>query len=634
MKRIKYFLLSFFLFLTVISSFANTRMIRNLDILDVWTYNYNSSHWIEQGNIQPGSQMYGEVKINITGLPKFLQGCDWIQTAYGSKAFTKDVIATFQLFGSAEVYVAHNTGIKIKPLWLNDFTKTGEKLTNSEGKTFDLFKKTYSKGDSVRLGPNGDARQSMYIVIVKPLGTPPALTKPGGKVFDILNYGAKGDDKTMNTSAIQTTIDDCSGKGGGLVYIHDGIFVSGTLELKDNVTLFVEAGSILRGSDQHSDYPPKQCLLKSYRGKENFQFIYAEKRKNVTITGGGIIDGFSHGEGWPWKGKDNEWERPRLIRMVECTDVTIQHISLIRGNNWTQYYEACNNLLVDDIRIRVYSGINNADGIDVSGCNKVEISNYYAITGDDGICLKAMSLKPTEKVNIHDCFFRYANCHAVKIGTETHSAVKNVIARNVIANARYGLAIESADGANVEDITYENMTLTNCSTPIFIRLGNRGRVFERGPEKAPIGSMKNITIRNITNTDLTYLDQRDGPGVGSVIGGIPEQKIENLLIENCNFLYYGSIKDTTYIYRKIPENAEKYPEYNIYGITPAYGIYARHVKNLTLRNVTVSSKNLDVRPALVLDDVEDYSLRNLNCESFTITRPSVAWHKQDGVLIQ
>jgi len=174
------------------------------------------------------------------------------------------------------------------------------------------------------------------------------------------------------------------------------------------------------------------------------------------------------------------------------------------------------------------------------------------------------------------------------------------------------------------------MTLTSCATPVFIRLGNRGRVFEGGPSKAPIGSMKNITIRNITNTDIAPLDQRDGPGVGSVIGGIPEQKIENVLIENCNFLYYGSIKDTAYVYRKIPENADKYPEYNVYGITPAYGIYVRHVKNLWFRNVSISVKNPDVRPAIVLDDVKDYTLQNLNCEKLTITKPSAIWHKQDG----
>lgn len=618
--------------ISVSTTHANTRMIKNLDILDVWTYNYNSSHWIEQANIQPGVQMYGEAEINVVTLPKHLYGCDWIQTAYGSKTFDKKVIATFQLTANAEVYIAHSVAIKTKPEWLKSFTKTGENIINSKGTVFELFKKRYAKGDTVRLGANGNTLESMYLVIVKPVESPPSASRPDGKIFDVLSYGAKGNNKTMNTVAIQTAIDECSKSGGGSVFLHDGIFITGTLELKDNVSLYVQEGSILRGSPQKQDYPEKKCALKSFRSNENFQLIYAEKKKNIAIKGGGVIDGYALGEGWPWKGKNNEWERPRMIRMVQCNNITIQNISLLRSPNWTQYYEACNNMLVDDIRIRVYSGVNNNDGIDISGCKKVEIKNYYAITGDDGICIKSLSLEATEDLDIHDCLLRYANCHTVKIGTETHGDVRNVHVKNIVGNCRYGIAIESVDGANVENITCENILLTSCATPLFIRLGNRGRVFEGGPLKAPIGSMKNITIRNITNTDVHYLEQRDGPGVGSAIGGLPDRKIENLLIENCNLKYFGSIKDTAWVYRDVPENIDKYPEYNIYGVTPSYGIYARHIKNLTIRNTRITCKNFDIRPAIALDDVVGYTLQNLNCESYTITTPSPVWHKQKGPL--
>ena len=197
------------LVLTTSTIHGNTRMIRNLDILDVWTYNYNSSHWIEQANIQPGVQMYGEAEINIVKLPKHLYGCDWIQTAYGSKTFDKAVVATFQLTANAEVYIAHSVAIKTKPEWLKRFTKTGENIINSKGAVFELFKKSYAKGDTVRLGANGNTLESMYLVIVKPVGTPPSASRPEGKVFDVLNYGAKGDNKTMNTVAIQAAIDEC-----------------------------------------------------------------------------------------------------------------------------------------------------------------------------------------------------------------------------------------------------------------------------------------------------------------------------------------------------------------------------------------------------------------------------------------
>jgi hypothetical protein len=613
------------------TAMADTRLIKNLDLWDVWTYNYNASHWIEQGNLQKGASMYGEANISITSLPGFLAGADWIQTAYGSKNFTDKTIATFQLIADAEVFIAHNKKIISKPTWLKDFRKVEGTIQNEAGEVFEIYKKQFRKNDTVRLGANGNTEASMYIVIVKPTGQIPGLQKPKGKLFDVLKYGAVGDNKTINTVAIQKAIDECSASGGGSVYIHNGIFVTGTIELKDNVTLFVEAGSILRGSSDRADYPQKICSFNFFRANEHFQLIYADKKNNVGITGGGIIDGFSHGDGWPWKGKSNEWERPRLIRMVECTNVKTENITLIRSANWTQLYEGCDDVSVVDLRVRCYTGQHNQDGIDISSCNRVVVKNFYAICGDDAICLKAMSTKNTENIYVENVLARYANCNLVKIGTETHGAVKNIHVKKVVGDTRYGIAIEAVDGSDIDGVTYEDFLITNCSTPLFIRLGDRGRTYEGGPPKR-IGSMKNITIRNITNTGITYVDARNGPGVGSAIGGLPDRKIENLLIENCNFLYYGSIQDTAFVYQNPPENRDKYPEFNIYGTCPAYGLYARHVSNLTIRNVKIKVKHLDVRPAIVLDDVDNYHLSKLACEQFQITEPFVIWHKQNGDL--
>ena len=607
---------------------ADTRCIKNLDLWDVWTYNYNASHWIEQGNLHQGIQMYGEVNILLNSVPKNLAGSDWIQTAYGSKNFTGKTIATFQLTQDAEVFIAHNKKIIAKPLWLSAFILTNETITNAGGDVFQLYRKQYHKNESVQLGSNGNTEESMYIVIVKPTGKLTPTKAPQGKIFDVLKYGAIGDDKTVNTTTIQKAIDDCSGAGGGNVYFHNGIFVTGTLDLKDNVTLFVESGSILRASANHADFPQKHCSFKYYRSNENYQFIYAEKKNNIGITGGGIVDGFSHGDSWPWKGRNNEPERPRLIRMVECTNVNLHDISLIRSANWTELYEGCDNVSLINVRVRCYTGQNNQDGVDISSCNGFTIKNFYAIAGDDAICLKAMSMKKTENVFVDGLIARYANCHAVKIGTETHGGVENIHVKNVVANARYGIAIESVDGSDVNEVTYENFLLTSCSTPLFIRLGDRGRTYEGGPQKALTGSMKNIIIRNITNTGIGYLESRNGPGVGSAIGGLPDNKIENILIENCNFLYYGSVQDTAFVYQDVPENRNKYPEFNIYGTCPAFGLYFRHIKGLTVRNTNIRVKNLDVRPAIVLDDVADYKFSGLKCEQFPFTTPSVIWDKQ------
>lgn len=636
MKKYCYRIIVFVFLMGLIQpAFADTPLIKNLDTWDVWTNNYNASHWIEQGNFRPGLSMYGEVAVNITAVPKTLQGADWIQTAFFSKNFTGELIATFQLKGDAEVYIAHDKKIIAKPTWLKAYTKAGGLIVNAEGDVFELYKKTFHKGDSVKLGSNGSTQEKMYIVVVKPIGTAPLITKPFGKIFDVLKYGAIGDNKTLNTTTIQKAIDDCSAAGGGTVYIHNGIFVSGTLVLQDNVHLFVEAGSILRASANHADYPAIRCSFQYFRGKEDFQFIYAEKKKNITISGGGIIDGYSHGDFWPWKGRNNEHERPRLIRMVECTNVNVHDISLLRSANWTQLYEGCDNVSLNNVRVRAYTGQNNEDGVDISSCNGVTIKNYYAITGDDGICLKAMSMKKTENVFVDGFIGRYINCNIVKIGTETHGDVQNIYIKNVVGNTRYGAAVEAVDGSNIDGVIYENFLLTSCASPVVIRLGDRGRTYEGGPQKAPIGSIKNVVIRNIRNTDISYVDAKGGPGVGMAIGGLPDKKIENLLIENCDFLFYGSIQDTAFVYRDVPENREKYPEFNIYGTCPAYGLYLRHVNGVTIRNTKVRLKNLDVRPAVVLDDVANYQFSNLQCDQLPYTYPSLIWDKQkDNPLVK
>jgi polygalacturonase len=630
--RHRIFFTCMLIFILSVQGMADTHLVRHLDVWDIYTYNYNASHWLEQGNLQNGVSMYGEFNIPVKDIPPHLLGSDWIQTSYASKNFSGEKMATFQLKEDAEVYIAHAMTAGTKPEWLRNYRKTGILLHSSLGDTFELLTKKFQKNDMVRLGRNGSPDVAMYFVIIKALQPPVKKLRGPGNWYNVTDFGAKGDGKTLNTKAIQGALDKCSAAGGGTVYVSGGVFVTGTLELGDHTTLWIEEGSILRGSPHKTDYPEKKCLFRYFRADEHFQLIYAERKKDIRITGGGIIDGYSLGDGWPWKGKSNEWERPRLIRMVECKNVQTDHITLVRSANWTQLYEACNDLRVLNVRVRCYTGQHNQDGIDISSCDGVVIKDFYAMTGDDAICIKAMSQKPTENIYVEGVTARYANCHAIKIGTETHGDIRNIHVKNVEANARYGIAIEAVDGSNVDGVTYENFLLTNCSTPLFIRLGDRGRTYAGGPAKAPLGSMKNITIRNIRNTGIRYVEARNGPGVGSAIGGLPDRKIENLTIENCSFLYYGTIQDTSFVYQDVPENRDKYPEFNIYGTCPAFGLYFRHIDGLKIQDVSVRVKHTDIRPAIVLDDVEQYRLSRIRTEKFPGTVPFPIWSKQSGEL--
>lgn len=626
MKKILLFSLFIILF-SKAALFADSRLIKNLDVWDVYTYNFNASHWIEQGNLQKGVSIYGEADIPIVEMPDFLKGADFLQTSVSSNNYSKSIIANFTIGEDATLYVAHSILVEKKPEWLLEYQTTNQFIKTRLG-DFEIFSKKLKSGEEILLGNNGNTEALMYFVAIQAQNKI-RKTFPKGKLFDVREFDAIGDGKTINTNQIQAAIDKCSStKGGGIVYIHDGIYLTGTLEMKDNVTLYVECGAILRGSFNREDYPPKNSAsVPSFRINEPYQLLFADNKKNIRITGGGIIDGNSLFEGYPWKGKGNEYERPRLIRMIKCSSVSVDSITLIRSANWTQYYESCKDLLLIHQNIRCYTGTNNQDGMDISGCKNVIVRDIKALTGDDAICIKSLSMEIGENILVENIKSRYANCHLIKVGTETHGGVKNLIVRNVEGIARYGIAIESVDGAEVENILYENILLKSCSTPLFIRLGNRGRTFDGGPNPAPQSTMKNITIRNVRNINIGYVETRNGPGVGSVIAGIPNQKIENLIIENCDFLYYGGIMDKYFVYREIPENENLYPEFNILGICPSYGLYFRHIEGLMLQNVKIKVKHPDIRPAIVFDDVKDIKSINVNVQNFPFTEPSPIWNK-------
>ena len=243
--------------------------------------------------------------------------------------------------------------------------------------------------------------------------------------FIVTEFGAKGDGLTVNTEYINNAIEACFLAGGGTVYFPAGSFVSGTIVLKSDVHLYLEAGSVLMASTDLADY---QVITPSFRSYTDVNYvdkslIYAEKSKNLGISGKGIIEGNGGHDQFNFSNDPSHYkDRPFLIRMVECSDVSIEDITIKDSPMWVQHYLACERLIIDGITVRSEVNVNN-DGIDIDCCRNVRISNCDIRTGDDAIVLKSTAPKMCENIVITNCLLS-SNCCAFKIGTESVGGFK------------------------------------------------------------------------------------------------------------------------------------------------------------------------------------------------------------------
>lgn len=411
------------------------------------------------------------------------------------------------------------------------------------------------------------------------------------ELYDVRDYGAKPDGKTLCTESIQKAVDACSEAGGGTVYLPPGTYLSGTIYFKSGVTLKLAPGSTLLGSNDLKDYPPTVQVFRSYT--DNYtdkSLIYGENVENIAITGLGTIDGQGASFEGPYK------VRPYMIRFIQCKNVTVKDVTIKNSPMWVQHFLACDDVRITGITVRSLVNHNN-DGIDIDSCSRVVISDCNIESGDDAIVLKSTSARICRDVAVSNCVLS-TRCNALKMGTESNGGFQNIAITNcVIYNTRLaGIALEIVDGGTMDRIVISNITMNNIGAPIFMRLGNRARPFKKEMETPGIGAMRNITISNIEATGANP--------TGCAISGLPEAKIENVTLSNIRLSFEGggTKSDTE---REIPEKPAAYPEYSMFGRLSAYGLYCRHVKGLKLLNIQLQLEKPDQRHAVVLEDVED-----------------------------
>ncbi len=437
-----------------------------------------------------------------------------------------------------------------------------------------------------------------------------------GPFFNILDFGAVNDGKTINTAAIQKAIDVCAEKGGGTLFFPAGKYISGTLFLKSYVTLNLQSGAVLEGSKNLSDYPVTISQIRSYTDNyTNKSLLYGEDLEYIGITGQGIIDG----NGSSFKVSDDLVKtsladsykaRPYVIRIINCRNVVVKDITLKNSPMWVQHYLSCHNILIDGITVNSRVNHNN-DGVDIDGCDNVRISNCDIMSGDDAVVIKSTLDKPCKNITINNCILS-SDCNAFKLGTESNGDFQNISLSNcTIYDTRLaGIALEMVDGGSLNNVSVSEVNMDNVGCAVFIRLGNRARPFKDKMEKPGMGKLFNVIVSNIQASNIGK--------TGCSVTGLPFFPVSNLSLININITFRGGgTKDL--VSRQIEEFPDKYPEFTMFGNLPTYGFFCRHIEGLTMENIDLSYDSPDYRPAIYLNDVKDSRIADLqaNCEDGT-----------------
>ncbi|RIJ46462.1 glycoside hydrolase family 28 protein [Maribellus luteus] len=454
-------------------------------------------------------------------------------------------------------------------------------------------------------------------------------------------YGATGDGETLNTDVLQNLIDSLNQKGGGTIVFPKGRFLSGRLEMKSNVDLYLKKNAVLLGSTNIYDYATVVDKDHPKAGKTDdlskMGFLISNKAKNFKLYGEGMIDGQGLGLALNVDSlhhtkekidprynyrrmRPNETARPKLFLFMHSENIVVEGLHLRNGACWGLCFDLCKNITMDNLKV-VNRAYWNNDGMDITDCTNVRITNCDVDAADDGICLK--SYYPghfNDSIYIANCTVR-SSASAIKFGTASFGGFKNVRIENikVFDTFRSVVAIESVDGGIIENIDVRNVVAKNTGNAIFVRLGHRHG------EKP--GVIKNVSIKDMKveipfgRPDIDY-DLR-GPEVNffhnpfpASITGIPGHNVENLKLENIEITYPGrASKGMAYVplwrLNDIPEVIKEYPEFHMFGELPAYGMYVRHANNISFNNVTFILKDKDFRPAYVFDDVKELSMTNI-----------------------
>jgi polygalacturonase len=447
-------------------------------------------------------------------------------------------------------------------------------------------------------------------------------------LLNVRNFGATGDGTTIDTPAINRAIQTAASSGGGTVVVPAGTYACYSIHLKSNVCLYLDQGATIlaasvplegtttRGYDAAEPQGPWEPYQDYGHNHWHNSLIWGEGLSNIAICGPGRIYGKGLSRGHQGDKDLPDTKAPgvgnKSIALKHCTNVILRDFSILQGGWFGILATGVDNFTIDNLKIDT-----NRDGMDIDCCRNVRVSNCTINSPwDDGICPKSSYAlgyaRPTENLTISNCYVtgaydlgsvldgtwkqtnsgpRKYGTGRIKCGTESNGGFKGITITNCVFDRCMGLALETVDGAILEDITVSNVAMRYVSgAPFFLRLGTR----LRGPAGIKPGVLRRVILSNITSSGAGQLP--------SILAGIPGHPVEDIKISDLYLEQTGGA-DAAMAAINPPEKTHGYPEPTMFGSLPATGIFMRHARNVELSNIEIDVQSPDTRPAFWLDDV-------------------------------
>ena len=481
---------------------------------------------------------------------------------------------------------------------------------------YDLFVDGAKKASGFSLADSvGDAAQAIYYshsgrMYINELRIYDAASLsrgliPPGPVFDVSSapYNASGKGDMLETKAIQQALDDAAFTGG-TVYLHDGTFFSGCLQIYSDTTLFVSPSAVLLGTQDHKEYPLKTpgeslCAARQLgRG-----LLYGQNLCNIRVTGGGTMDGNGL---YRFKMNDPNISRvldarPDMIYIAYSDGIALEDIRLQNSAFWTVVPLSCRNVVMQHLDLDCMN-TPNRDGIDPVDCRDMTIRDCRIMAGDDGICFKSSDIFGCENIDVGDMLIQ-SLASGIKFGTDTYYSFKNIRVRNcAVKNVnRCGVSLETVDGAEIENLAFEEIDMTDVGAPVYISIGIRGRR-PKGNHPIRYSSINGVSFTHMRFDKPYAFSYTKNIRENMIIGESSEQSVRNVKFNDCRFYLPGG-------FTEIPPapnpNGKQYPEYDRHGLSAGHGFTIRYGENIIMENCHVFLKQPDVRPVAAYFDYKE-----------------------------